>query len=103
MFNVRLPRPSKDDKQIINVLQPNVCAICDPAKINKHGYIGVPNIAAEILSSGNKKKELKNKYEIYEEADVLEYRIRHPKETTILKYVVDVKVILTFTIFDSGR
>ena len=57
MFNVRLPRRLKEDKQIINVLQPNVCATCDPAKINKHGYIGVPDIAADLLSSGNKKKE----------------------------------------------
>ena len=39
-----------------------------------------------------KKKKLKNKYEIYEEAGVFEYWLQGPKETTILKYVVVVKV-----------
>ena len=54
---MRLPRRSKDDKQIINVLQPNVCAIWDPGEINKRDCIGAPDIAADLLSSGNKKKE----------------------------------------------
>ena len=57
MFNVRLPRRSKEDKQIIKVIQPDVCTACDPAKINKRGYIGVPDIAADLLSSENNKKE----------------------------------------------
>ena len=42
----------------------------------------------EILSPGNNKKELKNKYEVYEEAGVLEYWIVHPQEKTFLKYTL---------------
>ena len=59
MFNVRLPRRSKEDKQITNVPQPNVCAIWDPGEINKRDCIGAPDIAADLLSSENNKKEPK--------------------------------------------
>ena len=51
----------------------------------------------EILSPGNNKKELKNKYEVYEEAGVLEYWIIHPAESTFFKY------ILTNGHFQSSR
>ena len=67
------------------------------------GSVSVPRILLlNYFPPKTIKRNLK-KYEVYEKSSVLEYRIRHPKETTILKYVVDVKVILTFTIFDSGR
>ena len=54
--------------------------ICDPDKIDGRGGIGAPDIVIEILSTGNNKKELKNKYEVYQEDGVLEYRIFHPAE-----------------------
>lgn len=88
-FDVRLPRRSKNDKRILTVLQPDICIICDPHKIDKRGCIGAPDIVVEILSPGNNKKELKNKYEVYEEAGVLEYWILHPEEKTFLKYTLD--------------
>jgi Uma2 family endonuclease len=42
-----------------------------------------------ILSPGNNQKELKNKYEIYEEAGVLEYWILQPEVKSFLKYTID--------------
>lgn len=87
-FDVRLIRKSIDDKDIITVLQPDICVICDPKKIDAKGCIGSPDIIVEILSPGNNKKELKNKYEVYEEAGVLEYWIIHPTEKTFLKYTL---------------
>jgi Uma2 family endonuclease len=87
-FDVRLPRFSANDKEIITVVQPDICVICDPAKIDEKGCIGAPDIVVEILSPGNNKKELKNKYEVYEESGVLEYWIIHPQEKTFLKYVL---------------
>ncbi|MEI7979289.1 MAG: Uma2 family endonuclease, partial [Bacteroidota bacterium] len=48
----------------------------------------------EILSKGNNKKELKNKYEVYEESGVKEYWIIHPEEQTLLvNKLVDGKYI----------
>lgn len=87
-FDVRLPRKSKEDKDIITVLQPDFCVVCDPSKLDDKGCIGAPDIVVEILSPGNNKKELKNKYEAYEEAGVKEYWIIHPQEKTFLKYVL---------------
>lgn len=87
-FDVRIPRQSTVDKEVITVIQPDVCVICDPAKIDERGCIGAPDIVVEILSPGNNKKELKNKYEVYEEAGVLEYWIIHPLEKTFMKYTL---------------
>ncbi len=87
-FDVRLYRISKDDKEIITVVQPDICVIRDPGKVDGKGCIGAPDIVVEILSPGNNKKELKNKYEVYEEAGVLEYWIIHPVEKTFFKYTL---------------
>ena len=88
-FDVRLPRKSKEDRDIITVLQPDICVICDPSKLDDKGCIGAPDIVVEILSPGNNRKELKNKYEVYEEAGVKEYWIIHPQEKTFFKYTLD--------------
>ena len=63
-FDVRLPRKSKNDKDITTVLQPDLCVICDPSKLDVRGCIGAPDIVVEVLSPSNNKKELKNKYEV---------------------------------------
>ncbi|RYY07963.1 MAG: Uma2 family endonuclease [Sphingobacteriaceae bacterium] len=88
-FDVRLVRKSLDDKQITTVVQPDICVICDLKKIDKNGCLGAPDIVVEILSPGNNKKELQNKYEVYEEAGVKEYWIIQPGEKTFFKYVLD--------------
>lgn len=86
-FDVRLTR-TVNDSQVTTVVQPDVCVICDPNKIDERGAIGAPDIVIEILSPGNNKKELQNKYEVYEEAGVQEYWIIHPSEKTFLKYTL---------------
>ncbi len=50
------------------------------------GCVGAPDLIIEILSPGNNRKELANKYEVYEESGVKEYWIIHPIEQTILIY-----------------
>ena len=42
----------------------------------------------EVLSPANNKKELKNKYEVYEEAGVKEYWVVFPTEKTMLVYTL---------------
>ncbi len=87
-FDVRLPRRSADNKEIFTVVQPDVCVICDAKKVDEKGCIGAPDIVVEILSPGNNKKELQNKYEVYEDAGVLEYWIIQPVEKTFFKYTL---------------
>ena len=87
-FDVRFPRKSKADKDIITVLQPDICVVCDRSKLDDRGCIGAPDIVVEVLSPSNNKKELKNKYEIYEEAGVKEYWIVWPYEQTMIVYTL---------------
>jgi Uma2 family endonuclease len=87
-YDVRLVKRSVDDKDVVTVVQPDICVICDPRKIDDKGCVGAPDIIVEILSPGNNKKELQNKYEVYEESGVLEYWIIHPLEKTFLRYTL---------------
>ena len=90
-FDVRFPKESTADKDIYTVLQLDICVICDPGKIDSRGCIGAPDIVIEILSPGNNRTELLNKYSIYEEFGVKEYWVVSPVVKTFLKYTLDVR------------
>ncbi len=87
-FDVRLPRKSNDDAEIITVVQPDICVVCDKRKIDKKGCLGAPDIIVEILSPSNSEKELKTKYDVYEEAGVKEYWVVFPTQKTMLIYTL---------------
>lgn len=83
-FDVRLTRSNKlKDEEIKNVVQPDICIVCDENKLDVKGCIGAPNLIIEILSPGNSKKEIRLKHELYEEAGVLEYWIINPVEENV--------------------
>ena len=93
-FDVRLPVKSIKNEEIFTVVQPDICVICDLEKLDDAGCIGAPDLIIEILSKGNNKKELKIKYEVYEESGIKEYWIIHPEEQTLLiNKLVDDKYI----------
>ncbi len=89
-FDVRLldRKKSKLDQEIYTVLQPDLCVICDENKIDERGAIGAPDLVIEILSPGNSNKEMKYKFDLYEEAGVLEYWIVNPADKTVFIYVL---------------
>jgi Uma2 family endonuclease len=89
-FDVRLldKKKSTQDAAIHTVIQPDLCVICDESKIDERGAIGAPDLVIEILSPGNSNKEMKYKFDLYEEAGVLEYWIVNPADRTILIYVL---------------
>ena len=86
-FDVRLSRKKKDT-EITTVVQPDICVVCDSDKIDEKGCLGAPDLVVEILSPGNNKKELKHKFEVYEESRVQEYWIIHPEEQTLMVYTL---------------
>lgn len=88
-FDVRLTKKSKSNQELTTVVQPDICVICDPSKIDESGCLGAPDIVVEILSPGNNKKELQNKYEVYEENGVQEYWIISPQDKTFFKYTLN--------------
>jgi Uma2 family endonuclease len=83
-FDVRFPTKSNKNEEIFTVVQPDICVICDPKKLDAAGCLGAPDLIAEILSPGNNQKELKIKYELYEEVGVLEYWIIYPTEQSLI-------------------
>jgi len=91
-FDVRLPvKNKKKDKEINTVVQPDISIICDESKIDAKGCCGAPDLIIEILSPGNSRKEVKLKFELYEEAEVKEYWIIYPVEETVVVFLLNEK------------
>ena len=44
------PGSQKNDTDIITVVQPDICVICDESKVDARGCLGAPDIVVEILS-----------------------------------------------------
>ena len=83
-FDVRLPvMTKKKPEEITTVVQPDICIVCDEAKLDERGCCGTPDLVIEILSPGNSKKEVRIKHELYEEAGVKEYWVVYPTEESI--------------------
>jgi Uma2 family endonuclease len=86
-FDVRLPLP-KGEKPY-TVVQPDLSVICDSGKIDELGCNGAPDLVIEILSPGNSGKEMREKFEVYEEAGVREYWIVDPERESVISYVLN--------------
>lgn len=101
-FDVRLPVKSKKNEEVFTVVQPDVCVICDRSKLDDAGCIGAPDLIVEVLSKWNITKDLKNKYEVYEESGVQEYWVIHPDEETLLIYTLTDGKYLPSRLFTRG-
>lgn len=88
-FDVRLPQNNLENKKIYTVVQPDLCVVCNLEKLDERGCVGAPDLVVEILSPGNSKKEMKNKFELYEEAGVREYWIVQPEYENTIIYVLE--------------
>ncbi|MCU4175104.1 Uma2 family endonuclease [Carboxylicivirga sp. N1Y90] len=84
-FDVRL---DKDKDGIHTVVQPDLSIICDLAKIDDKGCLGAPDLVVEIISPLTAKKDLHEKYDLYERCKVQEYWIIHPYEKTLTVFVL---------------
>ena len=89
-FDVRLTTSGVNgDQQITTVVQPDICVVCDPAKLDDRGCLGAPDWIIEIASPGNTARDTKTKFDLYEESGVREYWIVYPGMKTITAYVLD--------------
>jgi Uma2 family endonuclease len=89
-FDVRLPVGIKKGKYT-TVVQPDLSVFCDPEKLDKRGAKGAPDLVVEILSPGNSRRDMKDKFEVYELAGVREYWIFHPIDSFVLPYLLNEK------------
>lgn len=91
-FDVRLYNKNKSiiaNKEIITVVQPDLCVICDSEKLDMQGCSGAPDWIIEILSKGNSKREMQIKYDLYQESGVKEYWLIYPVEQAVYQFVLD--------------
>jgi len=89
-FDVRLLRSTGNgDAQVQTVVQPDLCVICDPSKVDKRGCLGAPDWIIEIVSPGTATHDTKTKFDLYAENGVGEYWIVFPGEQTIAVYVLE--------------
>lgn len=96
-FDVRLTNKRKrvSNKSIVSVVQPDISVICDMEKLDDKECIGAPEWIIEILSPGNTKKEMKEKFSLYEENGVKEYWVIFPIYEIVQVYdLVNEKFVL---------
>jgi len=91
--DVRFPknRKSLEDKQVYTVLQPDLYVVCDLSKLDARGCLGAPDLIIEIVSPKNSKRDLKDKFDIYQEHGVREYWIVNPTDENVNVFLLDEK------------
>ena len=82
-FDVILPKKRKDFMDSDKVVQPDIAVICNSDIIQEKGCFGVPDWIIEILSPHTAKKDIQDKFDLYEEAGVKEYWIIEPSNKTV--------------------
>lgn len=88
-FDVILPVKGKDFMESDKVVQPDIVVICDPSKIREQGCFGAPDWIIEILSPHTTRKDLQDKFDIYEESGVKEYWVVEPLNSTVEVFVLE--------------
>jgi Uma2 family endonuclease len=63
--------------------------VCDESKLDELGCNGSPDLIVEIISPNNSKHDTVTKYNLYEEAGVLEYWIVDPMNRMVLVYILE--------------
>ncbi len=93
-FDVRIPMNGEEGEDAIyTVVQPDICVICDPKKLDDRGCMGAPDMIVEIISPSTAKKDLNEKLDLYESSGVREYWIFFPMERFIMVHLLNDKGI----------
>lgn len=88
-FDVRFPEAGEADNDITTVVQPDIVVVCDESKLDEKGMRGPPDLIVEITSPHTSRRDLKDKFDLYENRGVREYWIIHPFEETVMVYQPD--------------
>lgn len=89
-FDVVLPSPTGN---LDTVVQPDITVVCDRSKITSRGCVGAPDIVVEVVSRGSVRKDLHEKYTLYERCCIKEYWLVLPAERSVV----------IFTLGDDGN
>jgi Uma2 family endonuclease len=88
-FDVRLSVDGEtDETKIYNVVQPDICVVCDPSKLDDKGCIGAPDLIVEVNSPSTSKKDLHYKFDLYEKVGVKEYWVVYPADRAVTVFLL---------------
>jgi len=88
-IDVLLPKNGEtDDNKIYDVVQPDIFVVCGEWKGNDNAYLGAPDMIVEILSTSNRKRDLVEKFLLYQKSGVREYWIADPEVKTVTAYIM---------------
>ncbi len=83
-FDVRFPQEiDSTNRETFTVVQPDICVVCDLEKLDDAGCKGAPDLIVEILSPSTSKKDLNDKFYLYEEFGVKEYWVVYPGDKVL--------------------
>ncbi len=89
-YDVRLLESTGNgDAQVTTVVQPDICVVCDPTKIDNAGCLGAPDWIIEVISPSTARLDTTTKFDLYAENGVQEYWIAYPREQFINTYVLN--------------
>lgn len=86
-FCVRLDA-EKNDKDIMNVVEPDITIVCDNSKLDDKGCKGSPDLIVEILSPSSVKVDRVDKFNKYEKAGIKEYWIVEPDQKIVSVFLL---------------
>lgn len=87
----------------VDVVQPDLLVVCDPARITESHIEGAPEVALEVLSPYTAAKDLREKKALYERAGVKEYVVVDPLEHYAIRFLNGTDGFDKGTVFGSDQ
>jgi len=88
-FDVRFPKNGETaDDKIDTMVEPDICVVCDPSKLGERGCIGAPDLIVEVQSPSTRKRDLTEKFSLYERFGVREYWTIDPPKRTLTIFLL---------------
>jgi len=79
---------SYDKEKVEAALQPDLIIVCDRSKLDENRCYGAPDFVAEVLSPSSIKRDVREKFDLYEKYGVREYWIISPLENYVTVYLL---------------
>ncbi len=85
--NVTFPAsPEQADDEVETVVEPDIFVVCDQRKIEEAFCKGAPDWVVEVLSPSTSRKDMREKFDLYEREGVREYWIVDPFSQSVHVY-----------------
>lgn len=89
-LDVRLPPwPGAAPTDIVDVVQPDLLVVRDPACLDERGAVGPPDRLVEVVSPGFVDRDIRLKFDLYQRHGVPEYWLIFPEARAVTAYVLD--------------